>query len=163
MSARWSKLQKEIYLLRADGLRFDLHCSVFRMASQRGSTDLPRYWITLDGETIWDYPKDFIEITHPLRAKPEYYPYQTDVPEISELIREYIDTPKAELLSKQFENDHWGLVNILRAADRRIGLRRLPDLRKKTRNQAARKVIEARLRYGKSDESTNSSLDADLG
>jgi len=31
------------------------------MRSQNGgSTDLPRYWITLDKNVIWDYPKDFI-------------------------------------------------------------------------------------------------------
>jgi len=60
------------------------------------------------------------------------------------LIREYIDTPKDEILSKVFENDYWGLINILRAADRRIGGRRLDWLKKKTHNIAANKIIEAR-------------------
>lgn len=48
-------------------------------------------------------------------------------------------------MSRVFEHDHCGLINILRAADRRIGLRRLPDLKRKTGNKAALKVIEARL------------------
>ena len=49
------------------------------------------------------------------------YPYTTDVSDISNLIREYIDTPVSEIVYKHFENDYWGLANILRAADRRIG------------------------------------------
>ncbi|EMS81857.1 hypothetical protein LEP1GSC074_0366 [Leptospira noguchii str. Hook] len=38
---------------------------------------------------------------------------------------------KEELFQKHFEKDLWGLANILKAADRRIGIRRLLLLRKK--------------------------------
>ena len=99
---RWSKLQKQLYLLIAPEINFQIHCSVFRMQSRRGSTDLPRYWITLDKKIIWDYPKQFISTTHPDRSNPEWYPYGTDISLISNLLREYIDTPKNELLIKQF-------------------------------------------------------------
>ncbi len=145
MARPWSKLQKEFYLLRAEGLDFQLQCRKYRMASQMGSTDCPRYWITLGKEIIWDYPRDFVGTDHPGRADPKWYPYGNDIPDISNLIREYIDTPRDEILSKVFADDHWGLINILRAADKRIGARRLPDLKKKTANKAARRVIEARL------------------
>jgi hypothetical protein len=115
------------------------------MKSQRGRTDCPRYWITLDKEIIWDYPKDFIDLKHPQR-KPGYcYPYGTDISNISSLFREYIDTPKEELLTKHFKKDHWGLINILRAMDRRIGTRRLSELKRKTSNKAALAVLEARI------------------
>jgi hypothetical protein len=148
MSKPWSKLQKEFYLLLADGLDLQLQCRAYRMDSQSGSTNLPRYWITLGKEIIWDYPKDFIHKPHPDRANIKYYPYGTDIPEISNLIREYIDTPKDELLSKEFENDHWGLINILRASDKRIGVRRLPQLKSKTHNIAAHKIISVREKTG---------------
>ena len=127
------------------------------MDSQRGSTDLPRYWITLGKEVIWDYPKQFVTKDGTVKnlsgsgAKTFFsrltvtYPYINDINDISRLIREYIDTPKEEILSKVFENDHWGLINILRSADRRIGERRLEELRKKTHNIAANKIIDARL------------------
>ena len=49
------------------------------------------------------------------------------------------------MLSRVFSSDQWGLVNILRAADRRIGHRRLDLLRKKTTNIAARKIIALRM------------------
>ncbi len=145
MSKPWSKLQKEFYLIRADGLDLQLHCRPYRMDSQRGSSNCPRYWITIGKEIIWDYPKDFIDKTHPNRTNPKWYPYGTDIPDISNLIRDYIDTSKNEIMTKTFENDYWGLINILRAADKRIGTRRLPELKKKTRNKAARKVIDARM------------------
>jgi hypothetical protein len=47
---------------------------------------------------------------------------------------------------KHFENDAWGLVNILKSADRRIGKRRLRELKSKTHNRAAHKIIEERLK-----------------
>jgi hypothetical protein len=117
------------------------------MASQRGSTGLPRYWITLNKETIWDYPKQFATkngVVKNLSGFEAQYPYVTDVGDISELVREYIDTPKVEIFNKVFNDDRWGLINILRAADRRIGRRRLDDLKEKTHNIAAHKVIKAR-------------------
>lgn len=118
------------------------------MSSSYGSTDLPRYWITLGKETIWSYPGQFAVPGGATRrvdsAKLTCYPYVTDVPDISGLIRDYIDTPVADLLSKKFTSDHWGLVNILRAADRRIGQRQLPMLRRKTHNLAAIKILDVR-------------------
>ena len=143
----WSKLQKRLYLLVDPRIRFQIHCSRVRMQSRRGSTDLPRYWITLDNETIWDYPGDFVVAGGTRRLDDKFvpgYPYNTDVPLISELIRDYIDTPAEELLTRHFDGDHWGLANILRAADRRIGRRQWRDLKKKTHNQAALKVLAAR-------------------
>jgi len=43
------------------------------------------------------------------------------------LVREYIDTPKLELLTKHFENDIFGLTNILLAGDKRLSLKRLDE------------------------------------
>ena len=145
---RWSKLQSAFYRIVSPDIRLQLQCRVVRMNSANGSSDLPRYWITLDKETIWDYPGQFAIPGGGTKrvdsARITYYPHVTDVPAISDLIREYIDTPVLQLLTKQFVNDHWGLINILRAADRRIGQRQLPLLRRKIHNIAALKVIDAR-------------------
>lgn len=147
---RWSKLQKELYLIIDPRINFQLHCSVYRMQSQWGSTDLPRYWITLGKEIIFDYPKQFVNgdgLIDNLSAqgKDMVYPYNCkDICSISNLIRAYIDTPVDEIMTKHYDQDFWGLANILRAADRRIGLRRLETLRKRKGNLAAQKVILAR-------------------
>jgi len=132
----WSKLQREIEKLFTDELSIRIQCRAYRMDSQRGSTDLPRYWITLGKDIIFDYPKDF----PPANAS---YPYLTDVSSISRLIRDYIDTPVDDLLIKEFE-DPWGLIEIFLAADRRIGRRRLRELGEKLSSDAAKLVLEKR-------------------
>ena len=147
---RWSKLQKRLYELVDESIDFKLHCTVYRMQSRCGSTDLPRYFITLAGEIIFDYPKDFVLKSGGVKslaqgALTKIYPYGNDISDIGELIREYIDTPKDELFKKHFDADEWGLANILKAADKRIGKRRLQILAKNRKNQAMQKVIAARL------------------
>ena len=147
---RWSKLQKRLYELVDESIDFKLHCTVYRMQSRCGSTDLPRYFITLAGEIIFDYPKDFVLKSGDVKglaggALTKIYPYGNDISDIGELIREYIDTPKEELFAKHFDEGGWGLANILKAADKRIGKRRLQILAKNKKNQAMQKVIAARL------------------
>ena len=141
----WSKLQRQVYTVIDPTIKFQIQCRVYPMGSAFGQTGLPRYWITLGREIIWDYPRQFIGASHSERMLPDRYPYSTDICAISELLREYLDTPRQDLLSKQFENDHWGLINILRAADSRVGSRQWPRLMKKTHNIAALKVLERRM------------------
>nr|WP_314748096.1 hypothetical protein [uncultured Campylobacter sp.] len=150
---RWSKLAKQLYELVDESIDFKLHCTVYRMQSRRGGTDLPRYFITLAGEIIFDYPKDFalkdgrIKSLAQGGALAKFYPYDSGISDIGELIREYIDTPKDELFKKHFDADEWGLANILKAADKRIGKRGLQILAKNKKNQAMQKVVQARLNY----------------
>lgn len=106
--SQWSKLQKRVYDLIAPDIDFQIHCGVYRMQSQRGGTGLPRYWIALEKEIIWDYPKLIVEQPQLGKAPYGWYPYGTDVCAISDLLREYIDTPVELLLKKEFVNDYWG-------------------------------------------------------
>ena len=118
--AAWSKLQKSLYLIVSDKVDFQIHCSVYRMDSQRGNTNLPRYWITIGKDIIFDYPKQFVN-----DKGNENYPYVTQISDISDLIRQYIDCPVNLLPEKHFENDLWGLTDILKAADKRLCERKL--------------------------------------
>ena len=154
MSKRWSKLQREIYDLIDSEINLQIHCSIYRMSSQNGSTDLPRYWITLGKEIIFDYPKQFLEkkLSDYGRNKPRpkyqtverMYPYTTDIDTISNIIRDYIDSPLDTLLSLNFEFDNWGLTDILKAADRRIGKTKLSEHFRDTDNETIRKIMKAR-------------------
>lgn len=154
MPKRWSKLQKEIYDLLDDSLNIQIHCSIYRMKSQYGGTDLPRYWITLDKDIIFDYPKQFLNERVSVRhcKNPESisqtvkmrYPYVTDVSDISEIIREYIDTPVSALPECGYEYDIWGLTDILKAADRRLGKKKLSEHFRDTDNDSVRKILTAR-------------------
>ncbi len=79
------------------------------------------------------------------RLRSLIYPYSSETSEISNMLREYIDTPSSELMTKKFEGDHWGLTDILRAADRRIGRRRLAELAEVVSNPAAQKNLKQRI------------------
>ena len=114
---RWSNLQKQLYLILDNKINLQIHCSVYRMNSQRGSTNLPRYWITLNREIIFDYPK--------ISVSKEDYPYTTEISDISELLREYLDSPKEQILAKNFGNDKYGITNLLKAAYTRISINKL--------------------------------------
>lgn len=140
----WSKLQKRLYNIITDEIDLQIHCVVYNMNSNYGSTGLPRYFITLDKEIIWDYPADFIK-DGTLNSDSKNYPYNSDIPEISNLIEEYVNTGSDDLTDKVFENDRWGLTDILKAADRRFVRRRLEALRHQVKNSTAKKICFKRL------------------
>jgi len=166
----WSKLQKEVYDLIDPDIDFQLQCRTCRLHWNSG--DMPtHYWVSLGKETLWEYPKQFVkrytrvfetERNSPITINESYvvgskgghcqpYPYITDISEISDVIREYIDTPRDELFDKEFENDFWEITDLLRAADRRIGKERLKLLRERTVNDAACIIINTRLaKYNRS-------------
>ena len=143
MPKRWSKLQSRLYNLIDDSLDFKVHCAVYEMNSNDGyhGSKLPRYFITIDKEIVFDYPKDF-------DTSEKYgfnsYPWDTDISAISDIIEEYIQCPDTELMNR-LEKDKWGITDILRVCDRRIGKRRLKDLREKVTNEVLLKVIDRRL------------------
>lgn len=149
---KWSKLQKELYLIIDPTIDFQIHCVVYPMRGDRATSPCPRYWITIGKEIVFDYPKDFTDKNGHVPHHYEFvsqeadYPYYCDVSLISNLIRDYIDTPVADVLTRNFENDYRGLTDIFRAADKRIGQRRLERLRNSIKNQAAQKILQLRIK-----------------
>jgi hypothetical protein len=140
----WSKLQRAVYLILAPNLPLQIQCRVYPMDAVYGTTGIPRYWITLGKEIIWDYPKQFVSLGYLNRQLPCNWPYATDISEISCLIREYLDTPRRQILSEPFEHDLWGIVNILRAADRRVGSRQWLSLKQNANSEAVNKILAKR-------------------
>ena len=143
MSKRWSKLQRRLYNLREPSIDFQIHCALYEMNSNNGrhSVKLPRYFITIDKEIIFDYPR---ACDRTWKYGFDTYPAVTDIGAISDLIEEYIQCPDAELL-KDFENDKWGITDILRVCDRRIGKRRLREMKEFITDEKLVAVINRRL------------------
>lgn len=58
---RWSKLQKALYNIIDPKVKLQIHCVAYPMRSKTGyaNNNVPRYWITIEKEIIWDYPKIF--------------------------------------------------------------------------------------------------------
>lgn len=65
--------------------------------------------------------------------------------EISNLIEEYIECPEENLMMS-FEGDKWGVTDILRVCDRRIGKRRLEEIRDAAEDKRIIGIVEKRLR-----------------
>lgn len=113
---RWSKLRVLIQELFDPRLKIDIHCT-----AMRGEGDsIGKYWIVLDGETIWQAPQN-------VGAQLQAGAFNDAASQITVLLREYLDAPRNELLSREFSGDRWGIIELLRAADRRIGKAKLKE------------------------------------
>ncbi len=143
MSKRWSKLQSRLYNLMDPKVEFRIHLALYEMNSKDGwhGSKLPRYFITIGKEIIFDYPKYF-DTTSGYSFN--MYPWLTDVDRISDLIEFYIELPEDKLMNT-IEGDIWGLTDILRACDRRVGKRRLEKIRKETEDDRILRIIDKRL------------------
>lgn len=141
----WSKLQKQLYLIIDKDSKFQIHCSVYKTKSawnagrnkyglSNKQEQIPRYWITVgeDKKIIWDFPNNYLDCKsmvenpywnvtpeEPNTIKDTYF-WDDNYTWVAGLIREYLDTPRDQLLTKEFEDDKYGLINVLRKYDRRI-------------------------------------------
>ena len=140
---RWSKLQQRLYSLMDQYINFQIHCSLYEMNSNNGyhTQKLPRYFITIGNEIVFDYPREFD--TSKLYGY-NSYPWDRELSQISNIVDEYIQRPKDKIFDP-FYNDRWGITDILRACDRRVGVRRLILMQNSTDNVRLRKIIEMRL------------------
>jgi len=128
----FSKLKKQIDNLFLPELKMEFCCYSYPMKSRRGN-NIPRFCIKMNKEIIWDCPKDFNIKNN------DIYEWSGNN-KITELVRDYIDTPLDKLLSSKFDKDRWNLNNgiieadveyklteIFKAADRRLGKAKLID------------------------------------
>ena len=147
---RFSKLKKRMESLFPQDLDLKIYCTVYGETCRYGLPS-PRLWITLNKETIFDFIKDFLELEIPdpggyyedKGGRPVYY---EDILNLTKIIHGYTETPVSEIFGSAFQDDHFGLSDILKAGDRRIGKKRLLNLMDKTQSQAAKKIINTRLK-----------------
>lgn len=121
MPRRWSKLQHRLYEIFDPNIRLQFHCAVYRIPGHV-DTVCPRYFLMLNGEIIWDWPKDY---SGDLSYEEMYLVYRSSASDLSDLIAEYLNAERKTALSLK---DGWGILDILKASDRRIGRRQWDDL-----------------------------------
>ena len=152
--SKWSKLKNRIEDLFVPNLGMNIECNVFIYNIFWRITIDPTIWITLDKKIIFDFIKDSKGL--PVIPIPEYgvayqgkgkncRVYLRSFPKIIDIIYEYIKTPKNVLFDRVFEHDYFGLTDVLKAADRRIGKKKLLLLKEKTQSKAVKKIIDKRL------------------
>ena len=122
---RFSKLKARMESLFDSSLDLQIRCNVYQKYSPRQCS---RFWVTLNKEIIFDFMKDFKYI-HDFKHIREFHTENNkgdivtgwNVSHINNLVQEYIETPVDKLLDYDFKDDVYGVTEILKAADRRIG------------------------------------------
>lgn len=132
---RWSKLKRDVESFMAPKLDFRIYANSYSIGD---TIPVPRFWITTGGKIIWDWPKDFIE--------QEGWYFYDSAKNISQLLRDYINTPTSELLTMKYE-DPFKLIPVLRVCDKRIGKRRLVKLLENPDNFEIAFIISNRLSH----------------
>lgn len=99
-----------------------------------------KLWITQGRRTVWSVPRDRHSgddgaIDAYARRSPGW---------LVELAADYLHPPRTRLLDWPPPWSGWGLVEILRASDRRIGRRQWPRLRAQLREPAAVYLLDLR-------------------
>ena len=136
----WSKLQSALYKVIDKDVAFQIHSCAYDIGDGVG---IPRYWITVGKEIVWDFPKNAIW------DDSDWF-FFDEAKSISRLIKSYIDCPKDELLARAF-NDRWKMVPYLLACDKRIGKRRLAQMLAKDEYSCVAWIIRKRLEPHKNE------------
>ena len=153
---QWSFLKKKLEDLFVPELKVRFYANAYKIG--RSSQPMVRYHLTLDSKVIWDYPKDFNAI------KKHSYHLFSAWQQISELVKEYVNTPVSELLSREYA-DNWfprcwwydeedlnkaippvylGLVELFLACDRRLGKERLLTWAKQVEIPTVHEILKRR-------------------
>ncbi len=145
----FSKFKKQIDNLFDPNLKMEFCCYAYPMRSQRGCTSIPRFCIKLGKEIIWDCPKN-------INVPERIIHYWSSENGICDLVRDYIDAPLEKLLEIEFKNERWlkgdnvnfeinyGLTDIFKAGDRRLGKTKLINWAKDKNNGVIDMIIEKR-------------------
>lgn len=134
----WSKLQSALYKVIDKDVGFQMHSCSYDIGDGVG---IPRYWITIGRQIVWDFPKNAVW------DKGDWYFYD-EAKSISRLIKAYVDCPKDELLTNTFD-DRWQMLPYLLACDRRIGKRRLAQMLAREEYSCVAWIMQKRLESNK--------------
>ncbi len=136
----WSQIQRKLYEIIDPKINLQVHCAVYPGGGKSCANGIPRFWVTLDGEVIFDCMHDFMFMWHDKDFDIGNLPFEDDISWCCGIVIRHFQASVDRLMTL---HDRFGLTDILLAADRRIGKRRWPEIYKK-RSEAARKVLIAR-------------------
>ena len=155
---QFSKVKKQIESLFEPELNMQFCCIAYPMRTDWSNNHIPRFYVKLGDKIIWDFPKDF-------DMKKAHWALWARTNGIVDLVREYIDTPVSEVLTKKFKGDeyefvaqylyentqetikiNYRLTDIFKAADRRLGKEKLLAWAAKIKNPIVDRVLDERFK-----------------
>jgi hypothetical protein len=142
----WSKLERRLRDLPDPGLGLRFRFTAYRyevIETPHPSELACKFWITRSRRTIWAVPRD----RNARGADGAIDGYGRRSPGwLVEIASDYLQLPRASLIEWHRDWDGWGLVDILKACDRRIGRRQWPALRSALQEPVALYLLDLRER-----------------
>lgn len=143
----WSKLERRLRDLPDPILDLRFRFTAYRFAvieTPHPSELACKFWITQGRRTIWAVPRD--RNSSGLDGGIDAYGRRSPG-WLIEIASEYLQLPREQLMDWHRDWEGWGLTDILKACDRRIGRARWPQLRQCLQEPAAQYLLD--LREGK--------------
>lgn len=143
----WSKLERRLRDLPDPALDLRFRFTAYRrevIETPHWSESACKFWITQGRRTLWAVPRD--RHVGEVDGGADYYGRRSPG-WLVEIAAEYLQLPRDQLIPWQPEWAGWGLVDILKACDRRIGRARWPMLQEQLQDPVALHVLG--LRSGK--------------
>ena len=139
----WSRLERRLRDLPDPALDLRFRFTAYRQAAietPHFSESACKLWITQGKRTLWAVPRDRHsgddkDIGGYARRSPGW---------LVELAAEYLQLPRSHLIDWQPEWSGWGLVDVLKASDRRLGRRQWPQLAKRLQEPVALHLLDLR-------------------
>ncbi|MFY2764621.1 hypothetical protein [Arenimonas sp. MALMAid1274] len=142
----WSKLERRLRDLPDPSLKLRFRFTAYRQEAIQTPWEgdaACKFWITQGKDTIWAVPRD----RHPGDDADIGYSARRSPGWLVELAAEYLQLPRDQLLNWTPDWSGWGLPDLLKACDRRIGKRQFPALKALVTEPAALRLLD--LRSGK--------------
>lgn len=139
----WSKLERKLRDLPDPGLDLRFRFTAYRQESIEtpwAGDAACKFWITQGKQTLWAVPRDrhsgdTREVDFTARRSPAW---------LVELAAEYLQVPRNQLIEWTPDWSGWGLPDLLKACDRRIGKRQWDTLRQQLTEPAALRLLALR-------------------
>jgi hypothetical protein len=140
----WSKLERRLRDVPDPALDLRFRFTAYRqdvIETPHWSEAACKFWITQGRRTLWVVPRD----RHAGETDGDIGVYGRRSPGwLVELGVEYLKLPRTRLIDWQPEWAGWGLVDILKASDRRIGRRQWKRLRDRLNEPVALRLLDQR-------------------
>ena len=109
----WSQIQRELYEIIDPKINLQVHCAVYPGGGKTCANGIPRFWVTLDGEVIFDCQHDFMFMWHDKDFDIGNLPFEDDISWCCGIVIRHFQTPVDRLMTL---HDRFGLTDILLAA-----------------------------------------------
>ena len=109
----WSQIQRKLYEIIDPKINLQVHCAVYPGGGKTCANGIPRFWVTLDGEVIFDCQHDFMFMWHDKDFDIGNLPFEDDISWCCGIVIRHFQAPVDRLMTL---HDRFGLTDILLAA-----------------------------------------------